>query len=138
LNQFRGDSQLSTWLSSIVFNSARMHLRRRPRHMLVSLDEPIGDQQELTLSDQLACAGPSPEDDCQRLEMKRDLAGAATRLTPVLRTTLQLREVEGLSIRETAKILGVACGTVKARSSRARARMRQLLSQRRRRTRGTI
>jgi DNA-directed RNA polymerase specialized sigma24 family protein len=54
-----------------------------------------------------------------------------------LRTTLQLRDVDGLSIRETAEILGVACGTVKAQLSRARARMRRSLSQRRSGTRRT-
>jgi RNA polymerase sigma-70 factor (ECF subfamily) len=131
LDQFRGDSQLSTWLTTIVRNSARMHLRRRPRRMHVSLDEPIDAEHESPLSEQLACGGPSPEDGCRHSEMNRLLAEAAIRLTPVLRTTLQLRVVTGLSILETAKILGVPTGTVKAQSSRARARMRRLLSQRR-------
>ena len=135
LNQFRGESQLSTWLTTIVCNCARMQLRRRPRHIHVSLDEPIGEPQEGTLSEQLAWAGPSPEDGCERSETKRHLAQAATGLTPVLRRTLQLRDVEGLSIRETAQILGVASGTVKAQLSRSRARMRSLLCQRPRRTR---
>lgn len=126
LNQFRGESQLSTWLSSIVCNCARMRLRGRPRHIQVSLDEPTGAQREFTLSEQLACGRPSPEDECRRSEMKRHLAQAATRLTPVLRTTLQLRDVDGLSTRETAKILGLASGTVKSQLSRARAKMRRL------------
>ena len=126
LNQFRGESQLSTWLSSIVCNCARMRLRRRPRHIHVSLDEPAGAQREFTLSEQLVCGRPSPEDECRRSEMKRHLAQAATRLTPVLRTTLQLRDVDGLSTRETAKILGLASGTVKSQLSRARAKMRLL------------
>src|ERR1700730_6297066 len=125
LNQFRGESQLSTWLSSIVCNCARMRLRRRPRHIHISLDEPTGAG-EFTLSEQLACGRPSPEDESQRSEMKRHLSRAATRLTPVLRTTLQLRDVDGLSTRETAKILGLASGTVKSQLSRARAKMRQL------------
>jgi RNA polymerase sigma-70 factor (ECF subfamily) len=125
LNQFRGESQLSTWLSSIVCNCARMRLRRRPRHVHLSLDEPTGAG-EFTLSEQLACRRPSPEDECRRSEMKRDLRQAATRLTPVLRTTLQLRDVDGLSTRETAKILGLASGTVKSQLSRARAKMRRL------------
>jgi RNA polymerase sigma-70 factor (ECF subfamily) len=129
LNQFRGDSQLSTWLTTIVCNSARMHLRRRPRHMHVSFDEPIGAGAEFPFSEQLACREPSPEDNCRHSEMNRLLAQAAIRLTPVLRKTLQLRVVEGLSILETAKILGVPTGTVKAQSSRARARMKRLLSQ---------
>jgi RNA polymerase sigma-70 factor (ECF subfamily) len=135
LHQFRGDSQLSTWLTTIVCNCARMQLRRRPRQIHVSLDEPIGDQPERTLLEQLAGGQPTPEDDCRRSEINRQLAQAAERLTPVLRATLQLREVEGLSIRETANVLGIASGTVKAQSSRARARMRRFLPQRRSRTR---
>ncbi|HEV2730277.1 MAG TPA: sigma-70 family RNA polymerase sigma factor, partial [Terriglobales bacterium] len=46
LDQFRGESQMSTWLTAIVINSARMQLRRRRRQLHVSLDEPIGEQQE--------------------------------------------------------------------------------------------
>src|SRR5271165_4531696 len=43
LDQFRGESQISTWLTTIVFNSARMRLRQRPRQVHVSLDEQIGE-----------------------------------------------------------------------------------------------
>ena len=130
LNQFRGDSPLSAWLATIVCNCARMLMRKRPRHVIVSLDEPMGIQQEFLLADQLACKEPSPEDECRRSEMKRHLAQAAEELTPALRRTLHLRDVEGLSIRETAKILGVTSGTVKSHLSRARVRMNRLLSQR--------
>jgi RNA polymerase sigma-70 factor (ECF subfamily) len=137
LHQFRGDSKLSTWLTTIVCNSARMHLRRRPRHIQISLDQPTGEQQESTLSEQLACGEPTPEENCRRSEMKRHVVQAATRLTPALRRTLQLRDVDGLSTRETAKILGLASGTVKAQLSRARARVRRSVSQRLNRTRRT-
>lgn len=131
LDQFRGESQLSTWLSSIVFNSARMQLRRRPRHINVSLDEPIREERESSLAEQLASDEPTPEASCRRSEMRRDFAAAVTRLSPSLRTTLQLRDVEGFSIMETAEILGVSPGTVKAQLFRARARMRRLLSRHR-------
>jgi RNA polymerase sigma-70 factor, ECF subfamily len=130
LNQFRGDSPLSAWLATIVCNCARMLMRRRPRHVIISLDEPMGMQQEFPLAEQLACEGPSPEDECRRSEMNRHLARAAEELTPALRRTLHLREVEGLSIHETAKILGVTSGTVKSHLSRARARMCRSVSQR--------
>ena len=59
LNQFRGDAQLSTWLTSIVINCARMHLRKRSRHIHVSLDSRIGEEQEYPLSDILG--GPSTQ-----------------------------------------------------------------------------
>src|ERR1700747_497224 len=46
LNQFRGDAQLSTWLTAIVINCARMQLRRRPRHKHRSLASGIGDEEQ--------------------------------------------------------------------------------------------
>lgn len=136
LNQFRGESQLSTWITTIVCNCARMQLRRRPRQTYVSLDEPIGEEGECALSGQLAGNNPSPEDDYRSLELRRHLDDAAAQLAPSLRRTFHLRDVQGLSIRETAHALGVSIGTVKAQSSRARARMRRLLSKRRRTKRG--
>ena len=48
IDQFRGEAQMSTWLTAIVSNSARMQLRKRQRQIHVSLDEPIGEEQEQT------------------------------------------------------------------------------------------
>jgi len=53
LDQFKGEAQMSTWLTAIVTNCARMQLRRRPRQPHVSLDEPLGGDQEYCLSDRL-------------------------------------------------------------------------------------
>jgi RNA polymerase sigma factor (sigma-70 family) len=61
LDQFRGESQISTWLTAIVFNSARMRLRYRRHHVHVSLDEQIGEEQQYSMSERLAGLGPSPE-----------------------------------------------------------------------------
>src|ERR1700687_5062389 len=69
LDQFKGQAQMSTWLTAIVINSARMHLRRRRRKIHLSLDERFGEEQEYSLSEQLAHWGPSPEDECQRSEL---------------------------------------------------------------------
>src|SRR6266446_9008051 len=59
LDQFKGQAQMSTWLTAIVSNSARMQLRRRPRQIHVSLDEPIGEDREYSMLEQLADRGPS-------------------------------------------------------------------------------
>jgi RNA polymerase sigma factor (sigma-70 family) len=50
-----------------------------------------------------------------------------SQLSPVLRRTFQLRDIDGLSIRETARILGVPTGTVKAQSARARKKLKELM-----------
>jgi RNA polymerase sigma-70 factor (ECF subfamily) len=126
LDQFRGQAQMSSWLTAIVSNCARMQLRRRSRQIQVPLDEPIG-QDQVSVSDRLADRKPSPEDECRHTELNRRLMHFTTRLSPTLRKTFQLRELDGLSIRETADILGVPAGTVKAQLARARAKLKQLM-----------
>ena len=128
LDQFRGQSKMSTWLGSIVHNSARMQLRRRLRHVHVSLHEPSGEAEENSALQRLTDRGPSPEDECRNGELSRRLTHFQAQLTPTLRLTFQLRDVAGLSIRETARILGVPHGTVKAQTARARKKLRDLMS----------
>jgi RNA polymerase sigma-70 factor (ECF subfamily) len=127
LDQFKGQSQISTWLMSILINCARLQLRRRPRYAHVALDEPIGDSQTLSLSDQLPDQRPNPEAECRTSELSTRLTHFHRQLSPTLRRTLQLRDVDGLSIRETARILGVPIGTVKAQSARGRKRLKELM-----------
>jgi RNA polymerase sigma-70 factor (ECF subfamily) len=127
LNQFRGQSQLSTWLTTIVLNCARLQLRRRRRHVLVSLDESTGELQPVSMSERLADHRRNPEDECRESELKARLTPLHSQLSPTLRRTFQLRDIDGLSIRETARILGVPIGTVKAQSARARKRMKELM-----------
>jgi RNA polymerase sigma-70 factor (ECF subfamily) len=127
LNQFRGQSQISTWLTTIVLNCARLQLRRRPRQIHVSLDEFTGELQPVSLSEGLADHRPNPEDECRESELSVRLTQLHSQLSPTLRRTFQLRDVDGLSIRETAQILGVPTGTVKAQSARARKRLKELM-----------
>jgi RNA polymerase sigma-70 factor (ECF subfamily) len=127
LNQFRGQAQISTWLTTIVLNCARMQLRRRPRRVHVSLDESRGELQPLSVSERLADHRPNPEDESIGSELSSRLSHLHRQLSPTLRRTLQLRDVQGLSVRETARILGVPTGTVKAQSARARKRLKELM-----------
>jgi RNA polymerase sigma-70 factor (ECF subfamily) len=127
LDEFKGQSQITTWLMSILLNCARMQLRRRHRYTHVPLDEPIGEIQTRSLSEQLPDLRPNPEDECRRFELSTHLSHFQRQLSPALHSTFQLRDVEGLSIRETARILGVPTGTVKARSARARKRVKELM-----------
>lgn len=127
LDQFRGQAQISTWLTAIVSNSALMQLRRRPRHTHISLDEPIGADREYTLSEQLADRAPNPEEECRSSELSAHLRELLPQLSPPLRKTFQLRELDGLSTSEAARRLGVAEGTVKAQLARARAKLTKLM-----------
>lgn len=127
LNQFRGEAQLSTWLTTIVINCARMHLRKRSRYIHVSLDSRIGEEWEYPLSDTLVDCRPNPEDECHKAWANARLIESAARLSPILRRTFHLRYVEHLSVCETARVLGVPVGTVKAQTARARARLLKLI-----------
>lgn len=127
LHQFNGQSQMSTWVTSIVNNSALMQLRKRPRRMHMSLDGPISDKHEYWLSEQLPDSRPNPEEECQWAELKARLRECAAQLSPVLRRAFQLRELQGLSVQETARILQVSEGTVKAQLHRARTRLSRMM-----------
>jgi len=127
LDQFRGQSQMSTWLTAIVSNCARMQLRRRPGQIHVSLDERIGEEQDYSMSERLADRGPNPEDECRNSELNARLRQLAAQLSPPLRKAFQLRDLDGLTTSEAANLLGVADGTVKAQVARARAKLRQLM-----------
>jgi len=134
IDQFRGQSKISTWLTTIVRNSALMQLRKRPRQIHFPLDEQFGEEQPRSLWEGLADERPSPEEEFRNSELAAHLRRGTALLSPTLRRTFQLRVVDGLSIVETARILGVPRGTVKAQLARARAQiarhMRPVLARR--------
>ena len=129
LDQFRGQSQLSTWLVTIVINCARMKIRKRANKVHFSLDESTGEYPDYSVAEALTDRRPSPEDDCLRSDLRARVLQFAARLSPKLRDTFQMRDLEGLTIKETALILGVPSGTVKAQLSRARKQLRQVMRQ---------
>jgi len=120
LGQFRGQAKLSTWLTAIVTNAARMQIRRRGRYL--SLEEQPGED-GLTFSDRLPDSRPSPEEVCSTSEARDRLARGVEQLSPTLRRAFQLRDIDGLTTKEAALALGVPIGTVKAQLARARARL---------------
>jgi RNA polymerase sigma-70 factor (ECF subfamily) len=127
LDQFKGQAQLSTWLTAIVTNCARMQLRRRPRHTHLSLDERFGEEQEHSLSELLADRGPSPEDKCRESELHGHLMQFVAELSPSLRRVFELRDLDELTTSEASRTLGLTDGTVKGELSRARVKLRRLM-----------
>ena len=125
IDQFRGQSQMATWLTAIVRNCALMQLRKRARENHLSLDEPTEEEEQYFLWERFADGRPTPEEDCRHSQFSARLQECAARLPPALRNTFRLRILMGLSILETAQLLGVPNGTVKARLARARAKIAQ-------------
>ena len=136
IEQFRGQAMMSTWLTAIVVNSARMKLRQRLASVPFFFSENNGE--ENLLEELVSDTRPTAEEVCFQREFGEIVDRATSRLPLALRTTFQLRNVDGLSIREIAEILGVPIGTVKARLARARVRLRRVMrGSTRRRRRGS-
>jgi len=125
LGQFRGQAQLSTWLTTIVNNAARMQLRRR-RDGYVSLDEKHGEE-GLTFSERLPDSKPSPEEVCSTAEARDRLVEGLKQLSPKLRKAFLLRDIDGLSTKQAALVLGVPQGTVKTRHARACQKLAEMI-----------
>lgn len=129
VSQFRGEARMSTWLTAIVANSARMQLRRRARQTHVSLDE-YPNSESFALSELLPDRRPGPAEQCLKSDLADNILELARRLSPTLRQAFQLCHLDGLTIREMADVLGVPDGTVKARIARARTKLRSLMRER--------
>ena len=127
LHQFKGQAKMSTWLTSIVINSTRMKIRRRPRQLHVSLNRQDRSPENLPYSELLPDRRPTPEEVYEDGELEQRMTKLVTRLSAPLRTAFQMRQVDGLTTREAAKALGVPVGTVKAQLARARRRLKDLL-----------
>ena len=127
LDQFKRQARMSTWVTTIVINSARMKLRRRPRNVHVALSDQTEDHDSKQVLEMLRDHRPNPEEVSQRNELAEQAEGFTILMSPALRRTFHLRAMRGLSIRDTAKILGVPNGTVKAQTARARAKLKLLM-----------
>lgn len=125
LGQFQGKAKMATWLTTIVINSALSKLRKRPRQPHLSLDEPRSEEQNESVAEKLADVRPGPEEECGRSELREYLHQFVTKLPPPMQKAIQLRDLDGLTTIETANILGVSEGTLKAQLWRARSRMKR-------------
>jgi RNA polymerase sigma-70 factor, ECF subfamily len=137
IDQFKGQSQMTTWLTTIVRNCALLQLRKRGRQICLSLDEQMGGEEKYFVWERLADTRPSPEEESLGSELRARLKKCAVRLSPTLRRTFQLRILMGLSILDTARILGVPQGTVKAQLARARAKIARHMGRRSHQGRGS-
>jgi len=119
LGQFRGEAQLSTWLTRIAVHEAFARMRKRRRFAPLP---PGEDVEALSMLD--SPTRTDPEHEAHNAELRRLLESAIDELPETYRTVFVLREVEGLSTATTAECLGVSEEVVKTRLSRARMRLR--------------
>ena len=128
LSSFRGESKFSTWLVQITFNEARMKLRKDRQHLFESIDTKQQDAEGDYWPKDFADWRPIPLEVLETDEARHALESAINSLSPRYRDVVVLRDVENLSIKEAALILGIPEGSVKTRLHRGRLILRDLLS----------
>ncbi len=128
IDSFEGRSSLGTWLYRITYNNAMMRLRGSP-------PDPISVENTLDLGEEGFVVPQQfidwcclPEEDFQSTEVRLELEKAMSTLSPALSSTFILRDMEGLSTRETAAALDTSEDVVKTRLRRARLHLREALA----------
>jgi RNA polymerase sigma-70 factor, ECF subfamily len=130
MGEFRGAAQLATWLTRIVINQALMRLRRRRRdRVVVPLRErATAERGEASDPDVADAAMESPPAAVLRDELRRVLERRIDDLPVAFRTVFVMRDVEDMSVQETADCLAIPASTVRTRLFRARALLREALA----------
>jgi RNA polymerase sigma-70 factor, ECF subfamily len=130
---YTGAGSLGAWLARIVRNEAIDRVRSRDsRRSHIAIEADLGDQGEQPVAKEtnvMIDAMINPEALAANAELRRLLERAIQRLPEQFRTAFVLREVEGLSVEETAEYLGIPPATVKTRDHRARNLLRSYLSE---------
>jgi RNA polymerase sigma-70 factor (ECF subfamily) len=127
LKSFRGESKFGTWLVSITLNEARSRLRRRKLLPTESLDEPANEQGHISPA-LLRDWKEIPSEALERQEVRLMLREAVATLPTIYRETFVLRDMEEMSVAQTAEILEVTPVTVKVRLHRARIMLQKTLA----------
>ena len=129
LDQFRGEASLATWLTRIALNEALGRRRkRRPMVELAVLDaESPGSSQIIPFP--LMSADIDPERAAAQRQIRQLIEGAIDALPENFRMVFVMREIEAMSVEETAAILTLQPATVKTRLHRARRLLRQALDE---------
>lgn len=122
LHQFAGKAAFSTWLTRIAIHEALARKRRRGRQEELDALPMNGESMSI-----LKSSGPSPEDGTAASQARELLETAIERLPETYRTIVVMREVEEMSVADTAASLGVTEAVVKTRLHRAHAMLRKEL-----------
>jgi len=131
LRGFRGDASFATWLLRIAAHAALKVIRKRQGLDVVSLEEatePREDYESIPHPEYIADWRQSPDQLVHKNEIRRLLDEALAKLDEKHRMVFLLRDVEGLSVKETAEALGLSEANTKVRLLRARLQLREELT----------
>lgn len=128
LGRFRGEAKFSTWLIQITINEARMKVRKDRQYLYDSLEDGHRSDDGDYIPRDFADWREIPSEALDRKELREALTLALASLPEKYRSVLVLRDVQQLSIQETAHVLGISQANVKTRLMRARLQMRDALA----------
>ena len=130
IGQFRGESDLRTWIYRIAINQARNRWRwwrRRHRDLTVSIDDADANGHAAVIAQLTSGNSGNPEQGALAHERERALRKALSGLRRVYREAVVLRDIEGFAYEEIAVALDISVGTVKSRLARGRQELRRKL-----------
>lgn len=128
LAQFRGECKFSTWIIQITLNEARHRVRKQQRAREDSIDCGLESEEGDYIPIDLADWREIPSEALERKELRTALQQAISDLKPIYRDVLVLRDIEHLSVAETAHMLNISEASVKTRLLRARLQVRDALA----------
>ena len=128
ISRFRGECKFSTWIIQICINEARLKIRKARKHLYESIDESKSGEDGDYFPRDFADWREIPSETLERKEIREKLAEALESLGHIYREVFVLRDMQHLSIDETAKALGISTASVKTRLLRARLMLRDLLA----------
>ena len=128
LSRFRQEAKFSTWLIQISINEAKMKLRKDRRHLYESMEAGQQNDEGDYIPKDFADWREIPSEALERKELRKALTDSLDSLPEKYRTVLILRDVQHLTITETAQVLGLSEANVKTRLCRARLQMRDALA----------
>src|SRR6058998_4369804 len=127
IRQFRAEARFSTWLIQISVNEARMRKRREHAHVIEPIVDHEDEEGNYTPRD-FADWREIPSETLERKEVRQLLSEALDSLGEKYREVFVLRDMQHLSIEETARALRISTASVKTRLLRARLMLRDLLA----------
>lgn len=127
ISSFKEQSSFSTWVYRITTNVCLDEIRKRKNRKVVYIDEDI-QTDDGEMKRQVISSDPGPDEAAERSEIRRIVNDAINRLPEEQRVVITLRDLQGMSYEEIARILELPAGTVKSRINRARLALKNMLS----------
>jgi RNA polymerase sigma-70 factor, ECF subfamily len=130
LDEFRGESSIATWVLKIASNNALKVIRKRRSLKVVSMSEMSSDDNysDVPHPEFIAPWSKPADEIAQQVEVQSEIEAALAELDDKYRLVFILRDVEGLSVRQTAAAMELTESTVKVRLLRARLALRERLT----------